>query len=228
MQEILTASLLGFVLAFTIGPVFFVLIETSITKGFKSALIFDLGVIIADIIYIAIAFYSTSKIVEKIKDDPNFLIFGGIILAIYGLVSFLKVTKKTYRQIIKEHKSVAIQKQYGQLFIKGLLLNFINIGVLIGWLGFIVIANSMASTTEGVFIFLGTILASYFLTDIAKIVIAKKLKSKLTPKRIFKSKKLIALIILGFGILLVVQGFFPEEKARFKNAIEDIKKERLK
>jgi threonine/homoserine/homoserine lactone efflux protein len=224
MHEILTACLLGFILAFTIGPVFFVLIETSITKGFKSALIFDLGVILADIIYIAIAFYSTNMIVEKIKGDPNFIIFGGVLMSIYGVISFFKTSKKTYRQIVKEHKEAVViqKKQYGQLFIKGLLLNFINIGVLIGWLGFIVVANSVASTEKGVFIFLGTILLSYFVTDLGKIMISKKLKNKLTPKRIFKTKRLIALLILGFGILLIAQGFFPEEKAKIKNAFEDI------
>ena len=44
-DDILAAIPFGIILAFTIGPVFFVLLETSATKGFRSALIFDLGVI---------------------------------------------------------------------------------------------------------------------------------------------------------------------------------------
>jgi len=44
-DDILTAIPFGIILAFTIGPVFFVLLETSATKGFRSALIFDFGVI---------------------------------------------------------------------------------------------------------------------------------------------------------------------------------------
>jgi len=64
-DDILTAIPFGIILAFTIGPVFFVLLETSATKGFKSALIFDSGVMLADIIFIFVAFFSTNKLLEK-------------------------------------------------------------------------------------------------------------------------------------------------------------------
>ena len=219
LDIILAAIPFGIILSFTIGPVFFVLLETSATKGFKSALIFDTGVILADILFILVAFYSTNTIIEKIKGEPSFLIFGGILLATYGLISFIK-TSKSFREIVKEYHTVELQKNYGKLFLKGFLLNFINIGVLLGWLGFIIIANSIADSTEGVYVFLGTILSVYFIIDLIKIVIAKVLKNKLTPRRIFKTKKVIALVILGFGILLLAQGFFPKEKELLKEKLE--------
>jgi threonine/homoserine/homoserine lactone efflux protein len=221
-DAIIAAIPLGIILAFTVGPVFFVLLETSATKGFKSALIFDLGVMLADIFFIAVAFFSTNRLLETIKDDPNFLIFGGVLLVVYGVISFTK-TSKSFRAIVKEYHKIEIQKNYGKLFLKGFLLNFINIGVLLGWLGFIVIGNSITSTTEQVVIFLATILITYFLVDLIKIVLAKKLKSKLTPRRIFKTKKIISLVILGFGVLLLVQAFFPKEKEIIKQRIEKMK-----
>ncbi len=221
-DAILAAIPFGIILAFTIGPVFFVLLETSATKGFKSALIFDLGVMLADIFFIAVAFFSTNRLLETIKDDPNFLIFGGVLLVVYGVISFTK-TSRSFRAIVKEYHKIEIQKNYGKLFLKGFLLNFINIGVLLGWLGFIVIGNSITSTTEQVVIFLATILISYFLVDLIKIVLAKKLKTKLTPRRIFKTKKIISLVILGFGVLLLVQAFFPKEKEIIKQRIENMK-----
>ena len=212
-DDIITAIPFGIILAFTIGPVFFVLLETSATKGFKSALIFDCGVILADILFIVVAFFSTNKLLEKIKDDPNFLIFGGVLLVAYGLISFVK-TSKSFREIVREYHKVEIKKGYGKLFLKGFLLNFINIGVLLGWVAFIVLANTLTESKNGVVIFLSTILVVYFLTDLVKIVIAKKLKNRLTPRLIFKTKKIIALVILGFGILLLAQGFFPKEKEK--------------
>src|SRR5690606_15424802 len=221
-DAILAAIPFGIILAFTVGPVFFVLLETSATKGFKSALIFDLGVMLADIFFIAVAFFSTNRLLETIKDDPNFLIFGGVLLVVYGVISFTK-TSKSFRAIVKEYHKIEIQKNYGKLFLKGFLLNFINIGVLLGWLGFIVIGNSITSTTEQVVIFLATILITYFLVDLIKIVLAKKLKTKLTPRRIFKTKKIISLLILGFGVLLLVQAFFPKEKEIIKQRIENMK-----
>lgn len=220
-DAILAAIPFGIILSFTIGPVFFVLLETSATKGFKSALIFDCGVIIADAFFILVAFYSTSKLLDKVKDDPSFLIFGGVLLAVYGFISFIK-TSKSFRAIVRDYHTVEIKKNFGKLFIKGFLLNFINIGVLLGWLGFIVIGNSLTETTQDLWVFLGTILAVYFLVDLLKIAAAKTLKNKLTPRRIFKTKKIVALVIMGFGILLLVQGFFPKEKELIKDKLEQI------
>ncbi len=222
LDDILSAIPFGMILAFTIGPVFFVLLETGATKGFKSALIFDLGVMLADVFFIAVAFFSTNRLLEKLKDDPNFLVFGGVLLVVYGIITFTK-TSKSFRSIVREYHKVEFQKNYGKLFLKGFLLNFINIGVLVGWLGFIVIGNSLTETTEGLLVFLTTILVTYFVVDIFKILIAKKLKSKLTPRRIFKTKKLISIVILGFGVLLLIQVFFPKEKERLKDRIEQIK-----
>ncbi|WP_159018780.1 LysE family translocator [Algibacter sp. L3A6] len=220
-DDILRAIPFGIILAFTIGPVFFVLLETSATKGFRSALIFDSGVMLADILFILVAFFSTNKLLEKIKDDPNFLIFGGVLLLVYGLISFIK-TSKSFREIVREYHKVEIKKGYGKLFLKGFLLNFINIGVLLGWVAFIVLANSLTTSKNGVIVFLSTILIVYFITDLAKIVVAKKLKNKLTPRLIYKTKKVIALVILGFGVLLLAQAFFPKEKELLKEKFEQI------
>lgn len=221
-DDILTAIPFGIILAFTIGPVFFVLLETSATKGFTSALIFDLGVIFADIVFIFVIFKSTDTLLDKIKDDPKLLVFGGMLLVIYGLISFIK-TSKSFRSIVREHHRVELpKKDYGKLFIKGFLLNFINIGVLIGWFGFIVIGTSITTSKNGVFVFIVTMLISYFVTDLFKIAAAKRLKNKLTPRRIFKTKKIVSLVILGFGLLLLSQGLFPDLYEKSKEQIEKV------
>ena len=222
LDDILTAIPFGIILAFTIGPVFFVLLETSVTKGFRSAIVFDFGVIFADIVFILVIFKSTDTLLDKIKDDPKLLVFGGVLLVIYGLISFIK-TSKSFRSIVREHHRVELpKKDYGKLFIKGFLLNFINIGVLIGWFGFIVIGTSITTSKNGVAIFIATMLIAYFLTDLVKIAAAKRLKSKLTPRRIFKTKKIVALVILVFGFILLSQGLFPDLYEKSKEQIEKV------
>lgn len=222
LDDILRAIPFGILLAFTIGPVFFVLLETSVTKGFTSAIIFDIGVIFADIVFILVIFKSTDTLLDKIKDDPKLLVFGGVLLVVYGLISFIK-TSKSFRSIVREHHRIELpKKDYGKLFVKGFLLNFINIGVLLGWLGFIVIGTSITTSKNGVFIFIVTMLVSYFLTDLVKIAAAKRLKSKLTPKLIFKTKKIVSLVILCFGVLLLTQGLFPELYEKSKEQIEKV------
>ena len=221
LDDILAGIPFGIILSFTIGPVFFVLLETAATKGYKSALVFDAGVIIADILFIVVAFYSTENLIDKVKGDSNFLVLGGVLLIVYGVISFIKASK-SFKSIVREYQEIHIQRDYIKLFVKGFLLNFINIGVLIGWLGFIVLANSLTTSPNGVLLFISGMIGSYFVTDLFKIAMAKRLKNKLTPKRIFKTKKIIALVILCFGTLLLLQAFFPKEKALLKEKIEHI------
>ncbi len=207
---LLYAALYGFLLAFAVGPVFFTLIETSITKGFKAGIFFDLGAMFADIIFILIAYFSTSKILDRIKDEPGVLIFGGALLIAYGVISYIR-TAKSFIKIVREHYAVKVKKNLGGLFLKGFLLNFVNFGVLAGWIGTIIMANALTSSKNGVFLFLTTVLATFFLTDLIKISLAKRLKSKMTPRFIYKTKKWVSISIIVFGAVLLIQGVFPGE-----------------
>ncbi len=207
---LLYAAFYGFLLAFAVGPVFFTLLETAITKGIKAAIFFDLGAMVADIIFIVIAFFSTSRILEKVKHDPGLLIFGGAILIAYGIISYIRTNKSIFR-IVREHYAVKVKKNLGGLFLKGFLLNFVNFGVLAGWIGTLIMANALTTSENGVIMFLTTVLATFFITDLLKMVLAKKLKNKMTPRFIFKTKKWISILILCFGVLLLVQGIFPNE-----------------
>ena len=105
LDDILAAIPFGIILAFTIGPVFFVLLETSATKGFRCAIVFDMGVILADIVFILLAFSSINNLLDKIKDDPNFLVFGGVLLITYGIISFIKTSKSFSRQFVPQTDS---------------------------------------------------------------------------------------------------------------------------
>ena len=202
------AALYGFILAFAIGPIFFTLIETSITKGFKAGLFFDLGALSADVVFIIIAYFSTSKILKHVKDDPGLLVFGGVILIAYGVISYIR-TSKNFIKIVREHYAVSVKKNLGGLFLKGFLLNLVNFGVLSGWVLTIIAANALTSSENGVLLFLATVLAVFFCVDLLKIAAAKKLKNKLTPRVIIKTKKWVSILIVFFGVFMLFQGVLP-------------------
>lgn len=222
IKDLLSAIPWGILLAFTIGPVFFVLLETSIIKGFRAAMVFDLGVVFGDIVFISIAYFSTSSILEKLKDDPGLFLFGGAIMISFGIISFLK-DKKDFKKKKQEDidDDIIPQKNYLKLFIKGFFLNIINIGVLGFWLGIIIIFGpKLNMETNRILFFISTILVTYLLVDVLKIQLAKKLKSKLTPYNIYKIKRIISVILMVFGIFLIFQGVFPEQKEKLKEKIE--------
>lgn len=222
-QDILAAIPLGLFLAFLLGPVFFVLLETAAIKGFRAAISFDTGVIFADIIFLLIAYLSTTKLLTSIKDDPSLFIFGGMILATYGVMSFLQ-TKKS---ILLDDDTPDVRKlnrnDYLGLAARGFLLNFINIGVLGFWLGLIIVFGpTLNMEPNRMIVFFSTILFTYLFFDVLKILLAKKLNRKLTPDRIFKMKKGISVLLVVFGIILMVRGVFPKKMENLENQIEII------
>lgn len=222
LQDVFTGIPLGLFLAFLLGPVFFVLLETAAIKGFRAAIAFDAGVIIADIVFLLIAYFSTSKLLNSIKDDPALFIFGGCILATYGIMTYVKQKKEIPKPETDELKKLK-RSDMLHLAIKGFLLNFVNIGVLGFWLGLIIVFGpTMNMEPERLIVFFISVIATYFIIDILKILLAKKLKHKLTPKRIVKLKKIISILILIFGIILIVRGLFPSEMEKVQDKVETI------
>lgn len=225
LNDILAAIPWGILLAFTIGPVFFVLLETSITKGFKAAMIFDLGVVFGDLVFILIAYFSTNQLLQQLKDDPSLFIFGGIIMFVFGLISFIKEKTNKKKKLNPELTANTIKKNnYLGLFFKGFLLNFINIGVLGFWVGIIIVFGpKMNMETNRIILFISSIVITYLITDIIKIILAKQLKNRLTPYIIYKIKRVINVILMIFGFFLIIQGFFPKEKEMIKEKLEMMK-----
>ena len=222
INDILTGLPWGIFLSFMIGPVFFILIETSITKGFRAALAFDLGVVLGDIFFIGVAYLGSYRLISSLKDKPALFIFGGIIMVAYGIISFVRLKKQAkikYEAIDDE----IIKKNYGSLLAKGFFLNIINIGVLGFWLAIIIsVGPKLEMQTPRMMTFFTSVIVSYLLIDCLKIVLAKQLKSKLTPTNILKIKKAISIVLIVFGVILISQGWFPKEKEMVKNALEKI------
>lgn len=208
------AFLIGFFMAFMIGPIFFMLIQTSILKGARAAIIFDLGVILGDISFILIAYYGSRSILEKIKDDPRLFFISGLVLIIYGLITYFdKENKKESIESTKTIEMPIVKNNYLKLFFKGYFLNFINIGVLAFWLGTIlVIGPTLNMNQSAIFWYFATIILGYFITDLGKIFLAKQLKTKMTPAVIYKIKKVMGIILIICGIYLMLMGFIPKDK----------------
>ena len=222
LADIFSAIPLGFFLSFMIGPVFFVLLETSVVKGFRAAICFDLGVVLADILFIIIAYFSSYRLIQSIKDDPALFIFGGVIMLTYGIISFSK-NKKASRNIDEEDPEELAKNNYLSLFIKGFFLNFINVGVLGFWLAILItMGPKLQLVPSRMFTFFSTLIVTYFVTDIFKILLAKQLRNKLNPKNILLIKKIISIILIISGVFLLTQGWFPDDNKIVNSAFEKL------
>ena len=131
MELILSAILIGFLLStILIGPVFFLLIETSIRKSWKSAVTLDLGVIVADILCIAVAYFGSKDFADYITSHPKFYriyLVAGFFVFIYGAFMFFSKPK-----LHLENEDKFVTNNYLKTFFNGFLMNLLNIGVIVG------------------------------------------------------------------------------------------------
>ena len=201
--NVLTPITVGFFTAFIMGPVFWVLLETSITKGFKAAVAFDLGVMFADVCFIGICYLGSFQLLEDEQNKQGLFVLGGTILLLYGLFSWINRNKKSKDQPeIQESK-----ENYFGLAAKGFAINILNVGVFIFWGGVTIVSSPASGKSFTSFVlFFSIVLLSYFITDLLKISVANRFKSLLTGKGIVIVNSIVSLILIVSGAVLIFKG----------------------
>ena len=201
--NILTPITVGFFTAFIMGPVFWVLLETSITKGFKAAIAFDLGVMLADVLFIGVCYLGSFQLLEEDENKQGLFVLGGTILLLYGLFSWINRSKKSKNQPeIQESK-----ENYFGLAAKGFAINILNVGVFIFWGGVTIVSSPASGKSFTSFVlFFSIVLLSYFITDLLKISVANRFKSLLTGKGIVIVNSIVSLILIVSGVVLILKG----------------------
>jgi len=208
ISEFLPAVFLGLILSFTIGPVFFTILEISVSKGFKAAVFFNIGVVFSEIVFFAIAYASTSSLLESIQENPSWKALGGVLLTFYAVVTLFGMYQNKEKT---EDFSFDNNKASPNLFknvMRGFLLNIINFAVLVFWI--LIVANygpEFKETKYKLVIFFSVIVGTYFGIDLGKIYLAQQLKKSLTKKVISKIKVTVNSIILIIGLVLIFKGF---------------------
>ena len=185
------------------GPVFWVLLETSITKGFKAAVAFDLGVMFADVCFIGVCYLGSFQLLEDEQNKQGLFVLGGTILLLYGLFSWINRAKKN-----KEQPDIQESKEnYFGLAAKGFAINILNVGVFIFWGGVTIVSSPASGKSFTNFVlFFSIVLLSYFITDLLKISVANRFKTLLTGKGIVIVNSIISLILVISGVVLILKG----------------------
>ena len=210
ISEFIPAILLGIVLSFTIGPVFFTILEISVSKGFKAAVFFNIGVVFSEVVFFAIAYASTSNLLNSIQENPSWKILGGVLLAFYAGITLLGMYQnKEKKEQQNLFKSPPPSPNLIKNLIKGFGLNIINFAVLVFWI--LIVANYAPGFQDSQYkmiVFFLVIVGTYFTIDLGKIYLAQQLKTSLTDSVITKIKLIVNAIILIIGLVLIFEGFF--------------------
>jgi len=197
LQLIFRGVLLGFILAFLIGPVFFALIRVSLEKGVKSASIFAAGTAMSDILALCLAYF----LMAGFSENPHYKAIlgwtGGIIMIIFGVVDIVK-------KPIKSTGDTIISNRWYSLFLKGFILNLVNPFVYIFWVG-IVASLSIDKALDGNdhFILLLSMIITVYLTDLLKAWMAFRISYLITDKTLLLLSRILGIGMIAFGLRLI-------------------------
>jgi threonine/homoserine/homoserine lactone efflux protein len=208
MSDFFPAIPIGILLSFTIGPVFFTVLETSISKGVKAAVFVNIGVVLSDVVFFVIAFFSTNSLLNSIKENTDSWYFlGGVLLVAYAGVSLIKIIQEKNNPENKEGAEIESSPNLLKMIVKGFLLNIINVVVLFYWVGIILYFGPQLEMDESrIYFFFLVIIATYFTIDLGKIYLAQQLKKKLTDLVIKTIKIVVNSFIVICGLFLIFKG----------------------
>lgn len=200
IEAIVSGVSLGLVLAILLGPVFFMLINTSIKKGFIHAFYLAIGVVISDAMFISVAYFSSAGLILANSHKFAIGMGGGILLIIFGIYNFIKRPKLDENSLMDFDDS----KLYLVNTLKGFMMNTLNPFSLVFWVGVSGTINAKAGEDKSdVILFFICVLITVLATDLLKAYLAVKLKKIIRPVFLLWLNRISGIGLMAFGIRLI-------------------------
>lgn len=199
LEALLKGLTFGLLLSISVGPILFSIIKQSLNNGYKGGLAFVFGVSASDITLILISNVFT----EFFKSISNFkseiAIAGCVFLVSLGIyfLFFKKVkVNEDGQQVFKFRK-----RDYAKMFLSGYLMNTLSPSVFLFWIyASTTVINNTIQQRIVVFI---TCIIWVLSTDILKVLLAGKIRNRLTPYNITIVNRINGAILILFGIALI-------------------------
>jgi threonine/homoserine/homoserine lactone efflux protein len=191
---------LGLLLSISVGPILFSIIKQSLNNGHRGGMAFVLGVSASDITLVLVSNIFT-ELFNSLKSIRTEIGVAGCILLVSMGVYFLFFKKI---KLNEEGKVLVIKfrkRDYARIFISGYLMNTLNPACILFWITWSS-AFIIHSIQQRVVIFLTCLLIVLGL-DVIKVMLAGKIRNRLTPHNIHIINRINGIILIVFGIALI-------------------------
>ncbi|TAH14513.1 MAG: lysine transporter LysE [Sphingobacteriia bacterium] len=202
---ILKGLVLGLLLSISVGPIIFAIIKQSVNNGHKAGYTFVAGVSASDITLVLVCNFFTTLFTSALNHSTEIAVTGSIFLVVVGIYTLF------FKKVVTDQDNNLVEKKFRKrdlagIFLSGYFMNILNPGVFIFWFAWTAaIVGDAASTPNPVnykFTVFITCLVFVLLSDIAKVAVAGKLRSKLTPRNLHYINIISGIILIGFGVVL--------------------------
>jgi threonine/homoserine/homoserine lactone efflux protein len=205
-QAIISGLTLGCILALSVGPVIFTIIKQSINNGHTGGLSFVAGVWLSDIILVIISNVFSALVATLLEEYGNVIGYLGSAFLVGVGVYYLFFKKVTLRTDAEGNAIKFRKRDIFKIMSSGFFLNTLNPSVFFFWLG-TASAFSKYNLSQRLLIF-SVCLALNIAADILKVMLAGKLRNKLTLHNISIINKISGIILGSFGIALFITSYY--------------------
>ncbi|MBW1297300.1 LysE family translocator [Aquimarina litoralis] len=179
-----------------VGPVFFLLLNSSLQYGIRAGVSVALGIIVSDIACVVLCYYGLSKFMIVYQNQFWIGIIGSGILLVLGLNYLFK------KPLIIEDITIN-KKEWSTFFIKGFSVNFFNPFVFVVWIGVYKYGTQKYTEPLTLSIFLIAVIIGILTTDLLKVFLSDKLKKFITIHRLKVFFRITGILLLAFSMRLL-------------------------
>lgn len=209
VESVLKGVALGFALALSVGPIIFTIIKHSLNSGHKGGFSFVVGVWISDIILVVLSNTLSAAVSLLDKHEKIVGCLGGLFLV--GMGVYFALFKKVKIQDPDKADARFRKRDMARLFASGFIINTLNPGVIFFWLGNATLLAVNHTMKERIVIFSVCLLINMS-ADVGKVMMAGKLRNKLTYKTLSVVNKISGTLLIIFGLALAYGVIFLNKK----------------
>lgn len=188
--------LIGLAMVIFVGPVFFLLLNSSFQYGMKAGISVALGIIVSDIICVMLCYYGVSKFMTASNNQFWIGVIGSSILFGLGINYLFKKPRFANKLLINS-------KKWSTFFIKGFSVNFFNPFVFVVWIGVFKYGSQKYFETLELYMFLSAVLMGILTTDLLKVFLSNKLKRFISVNRLKVFFRITGAVLLIFSFRLL-------------------------
>ncbi len=209
-QAIISGVTLGCILALSVGPVIFTIIKQSLNNGHTGGFSFVAGVWASDVILVVVS-NAFSALVSELLEYKNVIGYIGSVFLVFTGVYYIFFKKVTLRTDAEGNSTKFRRREMLKIFSSGFFINTLNPSVFLFWLGTASAFAAKYTFGERIIIF-SVCVALNIAADICKVLLAGKLRKRLTLHTLAVINKISGVILVGFGVALLYGTIFLSNK----------------
>jgi len=216
-NALITGTTMGLYLAISVGPILFTVIKQSLNNGIRGGFSFVAGIWLSDILFVVISNVFTVFTAHFANVYIRQIGYGGglLLLALgvyYGFFKRAAIPPENGGQNGIGHMEIA------KLFATGFLINTFNPILFFEWLTAATVFAATYSLNQRVLIFSICLLINIF-ADTLKVLLAGKIKPRLTVSNLHIINRTTGLILIACGGFLIYQTFYHAAEWRKKTGM---------